>query len=663
MGLAISGLLDPSAATGDGPTNYRIQLSDVRTIDGSGNGTGGAAGSLLLRKRPASYPDDGSGATIIEWPERENPRTISNVVVNQSGRSVVNNRRRSDYLWAWGQFLDHDLDLSDNGVAFGIADIPIPDPSDPLGPAPIPFSRSEFAPGTGVPGIPREQLNRITSFIDASNVYGSDAVRAAALRTFSGGQLKTSAGNLLPFNVDGLPNGGGTSPEMFLAGDIRVNENVVLISMHTLFVREHNRLATLIALLDPDATDEEIYQLARKIVGAEMQQITYGEFLPAVLGPYAPDPAALPYDPGVVAAIANEFSTAFFRFGHTLLSANLKLSGAGFATERLPLRNAFFSPSFVSGNPINVDRLLIGAQEQLCQEVDNMIIDDVRNFLFGPPGAGGMDLASLNLQRGRDHGLPDYNSLRAAYGLPRVNAFSEITSKTGVQWRLSQVYVHVDEIDPWIGGLTEDHLPGASVGPMLQEAFRDQFRRLFQGDRFNYRTDADLGQSLVRAVVDLPSLNLAEIVRMNTVSKMRTPDIFCVDNSTYSDVVVTHDVADNRVHITGNGFRNIVVVLEVPTGLVIHGLGTSQINGQALINIPTALAPHLTIDLGGQDDRVYLLACHLSDLTVSLGDGSDRLMTFLCEAQSLAADFGPAQDAFTSSIQVPPDKVRILNLP
>jgi hypothetical protein len=167
----------------------------------------------------------------------------------------------------------------------------------------------------------------------------------------------------------------------------------------------------------------------------------------------------------------------------------------------------------------------------------------------------------------------------------------------------------------------------------------------------------------VRAVVDLPSLNLAEIVRMNTVSKMRTPDIFCVDNSTYSDVVVTHDVADNRVHITGNGFRNIVVVLEVPTGLVIHGLGTSQINGQALINIPTALAPHLTIDLGGQDDRVYLLACHLSDLTVSLGDGSDRLMTFLCEAQSLAADFGPAQDAFTSSIQVPPDKVRILNLP
>ena len=82
---------------------------------------------------------------------------------------------------------------------------------------------------------------------------------------------------------------------MFLAGDVRANEQVGLLAFHTLFVREHNRLADKIvkkykrAL--PSGTserDEHIYQLARKIVGAELQAITYNEFLPALLGPMAP---------------------------------------------------------------------------------------------------------------------------------------------------------------------------------------------------------------------------------------------------------------------------------------------------------------------------------------------------------------------------------------
>ncbi len=71
---------------------------------------------------------------------------------------------------------------------------------------------------------------------------------------------------------------------MFLAGDIRANEQVGLTSVHTLFMREHNRLADLIKAVDPGLSDEDIYQKARKIVGAQMQIITYNEFLPALLG-------------------------------------------------------------------------------------------------------------------------------------------------------------------------------------------------------------------------------------------------------------------------------------------------------------------------------------------------------------------------------------------
>ncbi len=130
----------------------------------------------------------------------------------------------------------------------------------------------------------RQQINAITSFVDASNVYGSDRARADALRTFSGGRLKMSDGRLLPTGID-IPNdtGGTNNPSAFVAGDIRANENVALTSMHTLFVREHNRLAGIIEAQHPEYSDEQIYQLARKIVGAEIQKITYDEFLPALL--------------------------------------------------------------------------------------------------------------------------------------------------------------------------------------------------------------------------------------------------------------------------------------------------------------------------------------------------------------------------------------------
>ena len=149
-------------------------------------------------------------------------------------------------------------------------------PSDPMGPM-IPFSRSEYDHGTGTSaGNPRQQMNSITSFIDASNVYGSDSARAAALRdTGNGGRMKTSAGDMLPYNTFGLDNAGGPSPTMYVAGDVRANEQTGLAAMHTLFVREHNRLAGLLEENNPTWDDEALYQTARKIVGAQMQAITY----------------------------------------------------------------------------------------------------------------------------------------------------------------------------------------------------------------------------------------------------------------------------------------------------------------------------------------------------------------------------------------------------
>jgi len=158
--------------------------------------------------------------------------------------------------------------------------------------------------------------------------------------------------------------------------------------------------------------------------------VTYKEFLPLLLGDNALE-AYEGYDASVNAGIANEFSTAAYRFGHTMLSPQLLQVGDDGTTEAIALRSAFFNPTLATES--GIDSLLKGLASQVAQEVDNLVVDDVRNFLFGPPGSGGFDLASLNIQRGRDHGLASYNNVREALGLGAIADISEITSNEALQ--------------------------------------------------------------------------------------------------------------------------------------------------------------------------------------------------------------------------------------
>jgi len=257
---------------------------DIRSIDGIGNNEYdqlyGCAGYTLLRVCPDDY---GDGDYTMAGADRKSPREISNLVCAQTS-SVENEVDASDFVWQWGQFLDHDIDLTPLAYPAETAFIPVPkgdpwfDPSN-SGTVVIPFERSAYAASSS----PRQQINEITSFIDASNVYGSDETRALALRTLDGtGRLKTSAGDLLPWNTAGLPNAPGPSASFFLAGDVRANEQVALTALHTLFVREHNRLADYFRTNHPDLTGDEIYESARRIVGAEMQGFQRADGLPVV---------------------------------------------------------------------------------------------------------------------------------------------------------------------------------------------------------------------------------------------------------------------------------------------------------------------------------------------------------------------------------------------
>jgi hypothetical protein len=507
-----------TSASGLRTPSPRRSADPFRSIDGSGNNRRdvamNAAGLPLARRMGVGYAD---GVGQMAAPLLAGPREISNAVAAQSV-SIVNRQRASDVVWQWGQFVDHDMSLTETLGEAEPAHVPVPagDPFfDPTGTgtAVIGFTRSAYDHETGTTtGNPRQQLNSLTGWIDASNVYGSSESRAAALRTFTSGELKTSAGELLPFNTDGLPNAPGSEgPDFFVAGDVRANEQVALTAVHTLFVREHNAIARQIARAHPDLDDEGVYQRARRLVGAEMQAITYREFLPMLLGPNALAPYR-GYRPETDARIMNEFSTAAFRFGHSLLSPALRRldrRGRSLPGGDLPLRQTFFAPQVLVRD--GIAPLLRGLANQRCQELDVLVVDDVRNFLFGAPGQGGFDLASLNIQRGRDHGLPRYNDARRALRLRPKRSFAEVSANPVVQRRLATIYATPDDIDLWVGGLAEDHVGAAMVGELFHTIIREQFESLRDGDRFWYQ------RALSPAELEfVENTRLADIIRRNT---------------------------------------------------------------------------------------------------------------------------------------------------
>ncbi len=515
-------------------TQRSVEDSEVQSIDGHGNNllnaAGGAAETQLARLVESDYSD---GVAAMAGGSRIGARHISNIVSAQASE-IPNSDSATDFLWLWGQFLDHDIDLTDGTNPPEIVAIVVPDGDaffdpDAEGGKSIPFNRSIYdsTTGTGTDN-PRQQLNEISAWIDGSNVYGSDTERAQELRELDGsGRLKVSAGDNLPFNVNGLPNAGGSSPELFLAGDVRANEHVGLTAIHTLFVREHNRYAESIGSANPELSGDEIYERARRLVISHLQAITFNEFLPLLLGENSIG-RYTGYDPSIDPSIANVFSTAAYRLGHSALNSELlrlDADGTTIPEGNLSLRDAFFAPQRLTQDG-GLDPLFRGFASQLCQSIDIYVVDDVRNFLFGAPGDGGFDLVSLNIQRGRDHGLPTYNDVRESLGLPRKQSFADINPDPDVQDRLAAAYASVDEIDVWVGGLAEREMQGAMVGELIQHIVATQFTALRDGDRFWY--EHALSREDVREINDT---RLSDIIRRNTDIGDELPrDVFRIDS-------------------------------------------------------------------------------------------------------------------------------------
>jgi Animal haem peroxidase len=491
------------------PTPPLSTMIEFRSIDGSGNNLlnpqFNATGSDFARAGTAHFAD---GISVpVDGP---NPRMISNVVVGEGNADQANAEGLSGLMYAWGQFIDHDLDLA-NSDGVNHIDITVPN-GDPLfgDNAVIPLTRAIIDPATGTDKAhPATAVNAITGWLDGSMVYGSDAAKAASLR-LADGHMKTSAGDNLP-----IENG------QFLAGDVRAQENPSLTALQTLFLREHNYQVDQLQTAHPEWSGDQLYNQARAIVSAEIANITYSEFLPHLLGPDAIAPYQ-GYNPNVDPRITEEFAGAAFRFGHSIVSAE---------TERIDENGAVVGPGleladtfFLSPDRFTSDSGADGFLRHLAsdpsQAMDARIVDDLRNFLVDPPD--GMDLAAINIQRGRDLGLGTLNQTRESLGLDPYTDFSQISNDPATVQALQQAFGNVDKVDLWTGGLSEGHMPGALIGETFGTIIANQFEALRDGDRLWFEN-----QGFDRKTLSMiENTSLSDIISRDTDTKTIQDDAF-----------------------------------------------------------------------------------------------------------------------------------------
>jgi peroxidase len=488
-----------------------------RTIDGSSNNLADATMNQtdtdFARVAPANFSDGFNAMT-----PGPNPREISNIVVAQANTGEDgphltddNGVALSGMMYAWGQFVDHDLDLEQQGTT---TDISITVPADDAFLAPgsiIPVTRVAIDPATGVAGHPATAINTVTGWLDGSQVYGSDAATAASLRT-ADGHMKMSAEQNLPL-VD------TDQGKAFAAGDVRAQENPDLTALQALFVREHNYQVDQLHEEHPNWSGDRLYETAKAITTAEMVNITYSEFLPHLLGKGAIEPYH-GYNPTVDARITEEFEGAAYRFGHSIVSDEISaISNEGAFTSEQTLAESFFEDP-ATFKATGADGLLRHLSGDLANPLDTRLVDGLRNLLVDPPA--GIDLAAINIQRGHDLGLGTLNQTREALGLTPYTSFDQVSSDPETAAALKKAYGSVDAIDLWTGGLAENHVAGSVIGSTFGKIIGDQFTALRDGDRFYFENQKFDRQTLN----EIKGTTLSDLILRDTDTTAMQSDAF-----------------------------------------------------------------------------------------------------------------------------------------
>ena len=507
------------------PNCFFPTVNQFRTIDGTCNNLKnplfGASGTPFRRLTPAFYEDGISslrGALQNDDRLRDivgiSPFVPPNPSARHISETIINNVTTDEIpfthiLMQWGQFLDHDLDLGpeleEECIDCIETDVCSPiqvtsaDPAFGLNTRNrancLPFRRSLPACPTDRPlsFSPREQINDLTSFIDGSMVYGSNEIVGNAVREFRNGLLRV--GPNFPANQPSLPIDNQkivacpNRMDCFLCGDVRCNEQFSLTVMHTLWLREHNRCARELGRINRHWEDERLFQECRKIVGALIQKITYVDYLPKVMGPANFDLFVGPYlgfNPDVDPGVPNSFATAAYRYGHSLVRPLFDRLDANFrplSIGPVNLVDLFFNPTQFRTS-LGTDPIARGWVNVNSRRMDEFMNRVLTTQLFQTDISVGLDLASLNIQRGRGHGLAPYpvwkNFCAKIFG--RTSEFENDLT----QVRFLSLYGTLETLDLWIAGMAEERLPDSLLGATFNCIFGLNFAAVRDGDRFYY---------------------------------------------------------------------------------------------------------------------------------------------------------------------------------
>jgi len=363
----------------------------------------------------------------------------------------------------------------------------------------------------------REQLNLQTPFLDGSHIYGVSPSQLEALRDKSRGkglllvQARRANKDLLPQTKAERPSDCldfTQATKCFHAVDDRVNQNPSLMSMQTLFVREHNRIATILSQLNPSWQDEIVFEETRRVIIAMIQHITYNEFLPILLGPknmqiFQLSPQVgfdffTKYNASVDPRVANEYAAAAGRFGHSMVRSEYSRVNSNFTSagsQSFMLRNSYFRANGLYDEcQGGLESIVRGMLKDPIMKVDRHFSSDLSQHLFEVRDKFGrpfhFDLVSINILRGRDHGIPSYTKHREFCGLPPIKSWSDMKRfiSGDVVDTFRQFYKFVEDVDLFVAMMTENKEEGSLLGPTLNCVLGLQFQHLKFGDRFWYET-------------------------------------------------------------------------------------------------------------------------------------------------------------------------------
>ncbi|XP_068205835.1 lactoperoxidase-like isoform X2 [Palaemon carinicauda] len=490
-------------------------------------------------------------------------------LIAQGEKLIVNsqqffNSSNVDVLRPFFNLSNAEILLSSNGSNLRISNFIKPFESE-CAPIPIPLDDDfyscygqtcmEFVRSAPAPMCrfgPREQLNQHTAYLDGSGIYGPKKEMTDGLREFQDGLLKlqvTLEGKrLLPGQED--PDDGCNIESLyangifcFKAGDGRVNEQIVLAFLHTVWAREHNRIAAILKAFHPSWTDEKLFQESRRIVIAELQHVTYTEFLPIILGTVLTETLGLStlsldqyttdYDDTLDASIANSFSTAAYRYGHSQIADFIQRINRYGVLQTEPISAMMFNP-FSLYEEEEMGDVGRGSTSGRARKVDAYFTEEVTGKLFKGKGKFGLDLVALNIQRGRDHGLPGYAQWKELCG-GEVSNFSDLLSVMDehIVDTLQEVYSALEDVDLFIGGISENPFLDGLLGPTFSCIIADQFLRIKKGDRFWYEYKDSPGSFTNAQLKELHKVTFARIL-CNNVPELENlqPNPFKVPSAT-----------------------------------------------------------------------------------------------------------------------------------